>query len=81
MQEHGVREVRQAGEALVAAVAGLDLTEDSPAVCRDLWHLADRLEGTCRAAAAEVTARLSAGTPADRGAPDRLSHPLRRVDV
>ena len=81
MQEHDLREVRQAADALVAAVAELDLTDASPAVCRDLWLLADRLEGMCRTAAAEVTARLSDGTPAAGGAPDRLSHPLRRVDT
>jgi hypothetical protein len=79
MQDGDRHVLRQAVDALVAAVAALDLTDASPDAGRDLWALGDRLEEVGRTAAARI-ADPSAGTAAVEDGSDRLSHPLRRVE-
>ncbi len=81
MQDEVLHEVHKAVEALVAAVADLDLTAASPTECRGLGALADRLEAHARALTAQATALLADTSPTDgdRG-PDGPSHPVRRVE-
>jgi hypothetical protein len=80
MQDDGLHDLRQAVDALVAAVAELDLTDASAAECEDLWVLLDRLEARSRALMAEAATLADASTLDVRGDPDGLSHPLRRVE-
>ena len=68
------RRVRDAAEELIAAVAGIDVAA-MPAT--DLHRFGDELEEIGRLLGAAATISLSRASDAG---PDRLSHPLRRVD-
>ncbi|HET6967991.1 MAG TPA: hypothetical protein VFI44_06920 [Ornithinibacter sp.] len=81
MQVQDVPRLREAADALIAAVADLDPAATAPAAYQDLWALGDRLEAIGRTLVSEAAARLPDGTARDDDGPDRLSHPLRRVDA
>jgi hypothetical protein len=80
MQEHHLRRVQEALEGLNAVTTGIDLATASPAVCRELAMVGDRLEDIGRRLASKSTTTPAAITePIDDGA-DRLSHPLHKVE-
>jgi hypothetical protein len=74
MNEEASGRLRDAAEELIAAVAGIDVAA-MPAT--DLYRLGDELEEIGRLLGAAAT--ISLARAGDAG-PDRLSHPLRRVD-